>query len=87
MSLYNCSRVSIFVLQTFNTKEMKKNMGLIDKGVRIAAAVAIAILYFTDVINGVTALILGVVALIFVFTSFMSFCPLYFPFKISTRKE
>lgn len=66
---------------------MKKNMGLFDKGVRITAAIAIAILYFTNVINGLTAIILGVVALIFVVTSFMSFCPLYFPFKISTRKE
>jgi hypothetical protein len=66
---------------------MKKNMGSADRIIRILVAVVIAILYFTNQINGTTAIILGVLAVIFVATSFMSFCPLYLPFGISTRKK
>ena len=44
---------------------MKKNMGTIDRGVRVAIAVVIAILYFTGVISGTGALILGILAVIF----------------------
>ena len=66
---------------------MKKNMGTIDKAVRILAAVVIAILYFMGNITGTAAIILLVVAAIFILTSFMSFCPLYAPFGISTRKK
>jgi len=65
---------------------MKKNMGNLDRIIRIAAAVIIGILYASHVINGTVAIILGVVALIFIATSFVSFCPLYAPFKLSTYK-
>lgn len=65
---------------------MKKNMGNLDRIIRIAAAVIIGILYASNVINGTVAIILGVVALIFIATSFVSFCPLYAPFKLSTYK-
>ena len=66
---------------------MKKNMGNTDKVIRVFLALAVAVLYFTNIINGITAIILGVLALIFIATSFISFCPLYYPFKISTRKK
>lgn len=66
---------------------MKKNMGLADKIIRITVAALIAILYFTNVISGTVALVLGVLALVFVLTSFISFCPLYLPFGINTRKK
>ena len=66
---------------------MKANMGVIDKSVRIAAAVVIAILYFTHVISGTVAIILLIIAGIFIVTSFISFCPMYYPFGISTRKK
>lgn len=66
---------------------MKKNMGSTDKIIRIAIAVLIAILYFTNTISGTVALVLGVFALVFIITSFISFCPLYYPFGISTRKK
>jgi hypothetical protein len=66
---------------------MKKNMGSADRVIRILVAVTIAILYFTNQISGTAAIILGVVAIIFVATSFMSFCPLYLPFGISTAKK
>ncbi|MDI6032936.1 DUF2892 domain-containing protein [Flavobacterium sp. LB2P84] len=66
---------------------MKKNMGLTDKIIRIALAAIVAVLYFTNTIGGTLALVLGVFAIIFIITSFVSFCPLYSPFGISTRKK
>lgn len=66
---------------------MKPNMGTVDKAVRILVAVIIAILYFTNQISGTAAIILLILAGIFIITSFISFCPLYLPFGISTRKK
>ena len=66
---------------------MKKNMGMADRIVRILAAVAIAILYFTHQISGTLAIILLVFAGVFILTSFISFCPLYLPFGIRTNKK
>ena len=66
---------------------MKPNMGTIDKAVRIIAALVIAGLYFAGILSGTVAIVLLVIAGVFVLTSFMSFCPLYYPFGISTRKK
>lgn len=66
---------------------MKSNMGSIDKVIRILVAVLIGILYFTGQLSGTTAIILLVVAGIFILTSFVGFCPLYAPFNISTKKK
>lgn len=65
---------------------MKKNMGTVDRVVRILAGIAIIGLYYFGVISGLTAIILGVIAVIFIVTSFISFCPLYLPFGLSTRR-
>ena len=66
---------------------MKANLGMTDKVVRILAAVAIGILYFMHVITGTTAIVLLIVAIIFVLTSLISFCPLYYLLGIKTRKK
>jgi hypothetical protein len=66
---------------------MKKNMGSTDKIIRISIAVIISVLYFTNTISGTLALILGAFAIIFIITSFISVCPLYIPFGLSTRKK
>ncbi len=66
---------------------MKKNMGTIDKIIRISIAVLIAILYFTKVLTGTWAIILGVLGAVFLVTSLIGFCPLYLPFGISTRNK
>ncbi len=66
---------------------MKKNMGTIDRGIRVAVAIVIAILYFMDQISGTAAIILGVIAAIFILTSLVSTCPLYLPFGLSTRPK
>ena len=66
---------------------MKKNMGTIDKVIRILVAVIVVVLYFTHVISGVLAIILLALSAIFVVTSILSFCPLYLPFGLSTREK
>ena len=66
---------------------MEKNMGSTDKMIRIVIAAIIAVLYFTETISGTTALVLGILAIIFALTSLISFCPLYKPFGISTCKK
>lgn len=66
---------------------MKKNMSALDRVIRVSLAILVAILYFTNVISGTWAIIFGVLALILLLTSLVSFCPLYALFGISTRQE
>ena len=66
---------------------MKKNMGTLDRGLRAVIAITVAVLYFTGQITGTAALILGILAVIFLLTSFVGTCPLYLPFGLSTRKQ
>lgn len=63
---------------------MAKNMGTVDRGVRIAVALLVAVLYFTHAISGTWAIVLGVIAAVFVITGFVGVCPAYMPFKLST---
>ena len=65
---------------------MNKNMGNTDRMIRIVIAAIIAILYLTGTVNGTLGLILIILAGVFVLTSFISFCPLYYPFGINTCK-
>ena len=59
-------------------------MGIIDKVIRILVAVVFAVLFFTNVITGTLGIILMVLSAVFVLTSLVSFCPLYWPFGLST---
>lgn len=65
---------------------MKPNLGNIDRIIRVLLAAIFAYLYFTGVVSGALGIILLVLAVVFVLTSLVSFCPLYYPFKFSTRK-
>lgn len=66
---------------------MKKNMGTIDKVIRILVAVVVVVLWYVNVLSGTLAIILLALSAIFIVTSFLSFCPLYLPFGLSTRKK
>ncbi|HBE42291.1 MAG TPA: DUF2892 domain-containing protein [Bacteroidales bacterium] len=66
---------------------MRKNMGNVDRVIRILVAVVVLILYFTHVITGTLAVILLILAGIFVVTSLIGFCPLYVPFGFNTLKK
>jgi len=65
---------------------MLRNMGTADRLLRTVIALAVGVLYWADQITGVAAIVLGALAVIFLVTSFFGFCPLYAPFKLSTRK-
>ena len=66
---------------------MKQNMGGMDRGIRLGLALLVGGLYFTGVIGGTLAIVLGVIAAIFVATSFIGWCPAYLPFGLSTRSS
>ena len=66
---------------------MKRNIGTVDKVIRILIAVVVVTLYFANLISGTLAIILLALSAIFVVTSLFSFCPLYLPLTISTRKK
>ncbi len=66
---------------------MKTNMGTVDRVVRVALALVVAVLYFSGQITGVAAVILGILAVVFLATSAIAFCPLYLPFGLSTKKK
>ena len=63
---------------------MKKNMGTMDGVIRILIAVIIAFLYFFNIINGTMGIILVGVAVVFLITGLLSFCPLYFLLRFKT---
>ncbi len=65
---------------------MKKNMGTTDRVIRILIAIGIAVLYFTGLIGGALAVVLGVIAIAFLASSFIGYCPAYVPLGISTCK-
>ena len=65
---------------------MKQNMGGVDKVIRLVVVAIIAALYFTGQITGTAAIILGIIAVAFLVTSLIGWCPTYVPFGISTKK-
>jgi TRAP-type uncharacterized transport system fused permease subunit len=63
---------------------MKKNMGNVDKTIRLLIAVVISILFLTEIISGTLGIILVIISAIFLLTSLINFCPLYALFGFST---
>jgi small-conductance mechanosensitive channel len=66
---------------------MGKNMGSADRIIRILLALVVGVLVLTHQLTGVAAIVLGVLAVIFLLTSFVGFCPAYKPFGISTCRK
>jgi len=65
---------------------MKKNMGTVDRLIRTLVALGIGGLYFTGGIGGILGIVLLVVAVVFLGTSLVGYCPAYGPLGISTCK-
>jgi hypothetical protein len=59
----------------------------VDKAVRMIIVAIIAVLYFTGQITGTAAIVLGIIAVAFLLTSLIGWCPSYVPFGISTKKK
>jgi hypothetical protein len=66
---------------------MKKNMGSLDKMIRVIIATVILVLYFTKIITGTLAIVFLILAIVFAVTSFINFCPLYTVLGINTNKK
>mgnify|MGYP006286968311 CR=1 FL=1 len=66
---------------------MKENMGKKDKVMRILAVVAIVALNITVNIHPILALLLGIAAVVLVFTAVSGVCPLYRMLGISTKDD
>ncbi|GCC51542.1 DUF2892 domain-containing protein [Chryseotalea sanaruensis] len=56
---------------------MKTNVGNIDKVIRISLAVVFAVLYFTNTVSGTAGYVVLGLAVVFLVTSLVGFCPLY----------
>jgi len=66
---------------------MRKNMGTIDRLIRIVLAIIFGYLILNGTLTGVWAWVLGIIGVIFLLTSLIGSCPLYVPFGISTLKK
>ena len=66
---------------------MKKNMGNSDRAIRSVLALVMLTLYLTGVVSGTLGIVLLALSVIFLLTSFISFCPLYAPFGLSTCRN
>ena len=64
---------------------MKKNIGRTDQLLRLLAAAVIAVLLVAGMVKGTAAVVLAILAAVFVITTFVGFCPLYKPLGISTK--
>jgi len=66
---------------------MTKNIGSLDRTLRLLVVVAIGTAYWLGHLSGTLAIMLGVVAAVFSLTSLIGTCPAYLPFGISTRHK
>ncbi|MCU0581436.1 MAG: DUF2892 domain-containing protein [Syntrophales bacterium] len=67
--------------------KFKQNMGTLDRTIRLLLAAVVAVLYLTGNVTGLAAIILGILAVVFVITSVIGFCPLYVPLGLNTGKK
>ena len=63
---------------------MKKNMGGLDKVIRVILALVAGLLVYFEVVEGALAYILLTIMGVFVITSLVGFCPLYGIFGINS---
>ncbi len=66
---------------------MKRNVGTIDRIIRIVFALGFLIMYLMHQVTGGTAIVLGFATIILFFTGTTSFCPCYVRLNIKTVKE
>jgi hypothetical protein len=66
---------------------MKGNMGIADRVARGVLAAAVAVLYFAHQLSPVASVVLGILAVIFLVTAIVGFCPLYLLIGLSTRRK
>jgi glucose uptake protein GlcU len=63
---------------------MQKNMGTIDRVIRLLIAAVAVFLFYNGTLTGTMGIVALVVAAVFTLTSVISFCPLYRIVGLST---
>ncbi len=63
----------------------KQNLGTVDRAIRIALGIVLAAIGML-VLNGTASTVVSIIALIPIITGIVGFCPLYVPFKFSTKR-
>ncbi|MDX1342371.1 DUF2892 domain-containing protein [Reinekea sp. G2M2-21] len=66
---------------------MKVNMGNVDRIVRLILAAIMILAVVLQWVSGAIAIIVALLAAVFVITATVKFCPLYLPFGLSTNKS
>ena len=66
---------------------MTKNVGTIDRVIRVVLAIVLGYLYFSGTVTGALGIILLIIGVILLFTGLVGFCALYKPLGISTCKK
>ncbi|MFM2292778.1 MAG: hypothetical protein RIS29_2591 [Bacteroidota bacterium] len=68
-------------------ERMKKNVGTIDQIVRFSLAVVLVVLSLIGIISGWLEVVGLLLAVIFIITAFVRFCPLYYPFGFNSWEK
>ncbi len=63
---------------------MPKNLGLIDRILRVVVAAFLGYLAWSPILNGVGAYVAAGLGVVMLLTSSVAFCPLYLPIKLNT---
>lgn len=66
---------------------MKKNMGKLDRALRVIVAIVFGVLYFTHKVEGAMGMTMLALGVVFLLTSLVSFCPLYVPLGMNTTEK
>jgi Inner membrane protein YgaP-like, transmembrane domain len=66
---------------------MTKNMGRLDRTVRLVLALFFIFLVIVKTVEGTVAIVLIILAAILVLTTLLGFCPLYVPLGASTKRN
>lgn len=66
---------------------MRPNMGTVDRILRLVLALTVGVLFWQKAISGTVAIVLGLIAVVFLLTSLVGTCPAYLPLGIDTRSK
>lgn len=83
MSFYPKIKSTTFILTKYNNI-MIKNMGGIDRTLRVIITLIIAYLSYSGIVSGTLDILLLAAAVILVITSVFSFCPIYTLIGVNT---
>ena len=66
---------------------MAKNVGSADRAIRIVIGLALGFMLWLGIIHGVTAIVVGVIAAIFLLTGVIGLCPFYKMLDVDTTEQ